>query len=218
VTWTSSWSRRSRLHREGAGERHPLPLAAGQLRWAPLGQHVELDQMEQAHHRFADLRLGGPHRTGAYAETEGHVLIHAHVTEQRVVLEHEPDLTLAHRLRGRVLAVEVNGAPVGGLQPGDDPEERGLARARGAEEGHQLAAGHVETHVVERGEVTKRLAEVADLDAHAAIPAGVSPASARSAAARCCCHSTSVLRVSVTSASRVRIDATAKLAAKEYSL
>ena len=36
-----------RLDGERAGERHPLPLAAGELRRVALGQAVELDELEQ---------------------------------------------------------------------------------------------------------------------------------------------------------------------------
>ena len=155
---------------------------------------------------------------GPDPESEGDVLEDAHVAEQGVVLEHEPDLALAHRLGGRVLAVEVDRALIGRLQPGDDPEQRGLARSGGPEQRHQLAARHVEAHVVEGDEVAERLAQMADLDAHAAILSGGESASARSAAARRCCHSTRVLSARVTKASRVSTEATAKLAAKAYSL
>ena len=156
---------------------------------------------------------------GPDPEPEGDVLEDAHVPEQGVVLEDEADLPLADRLVGRVLAVKVDRALIGRLQPGDDAQQRGLARSRGAEQRHQLAARDVETHVVERDEVAERLAQVADLDAHAAIlsrsDVGVRE---RPPAARRCCHSTSVLSASVTSARSVSTEATAKLAAKAYSL
>ena len=86
------------------------------------------------------------------------------------MLEDEPDVALAHRLVGRVLAVEVDRALIGRLQAGDDAEQRRLARAGGPEQRHQLAAGHVQAHVVERDEAAEGLAQIADLDAHAVIP------------------------------------------------
>ena len=76
------------------------------------------------------------------------------------MLEHEADLALAHGLRGRVLAVEEDRALIGGLQAGDDAQQRGLARARRAEQRDQLAGGHVEAHVVERDEAAERLAQM----------------------------------------------------------
>ena len=207
-----------RLDRERAGQRDPLALPARQLRGPAPGEHVELHQLEQAHHGVADLVLGGTHGTGPHPESEGDVLEDVHVTKQSVVLEDEPDLALADRLGGRVLAVEVDRAPIGRLQPGDDAEQRGLARSRGTEQGHQLAARHVEAHVVEGDEVAERLAQMTDLDAHAAILSGGGTTSVCSAAARCCRHSTRLLRARVTKASRVSTEATAKLAAKAYSL
>ena len=95
-------------------------------------------------HRVPDLVLRRPDGAGPDPEAEGDVLEHAHVAEQGVVLEHEPDLALAHRLVGGVLALEADHALIGRLQAGDDPEQRGLAGARGAQQGDQLAAGHVE--------------------------------------------------------------------------
>ena len=50
------------------------------------------------------------------AQAEGDVLEHRHVAEQRVVLEHEADLALAHVAAGGVFAVEQHVAGVGVLQ------------------------------------------------------------------------------------------------------
>ena len=41
--------------RQRAGERDALALAAGELRGAALGQHVELHQLQQLMHRLPDL-------------------------------------------------------------------------------------------------------------------------------------------------------------------
>ena len=171
VTCTSSCSRRSQRRSSfrtlassapnGSSSSSTLGFTASarasatRWRWPPessdgrrLRQHVELHQAQQVHDRLADLRLGRPDRAGPDPQPEGDVLEHAHVPEQRVVLEHEPDLALAHRLIGRVLAVEADRAAVGRLQPGDDAQQRGLARPGRAEQRHQLAARHVEVHVV----------------------------------------------------------------------
>ncbi len=74
------------------------------------------------------------------------------------MLKHEPDLPLPHGLIGGVLAVKVDGALIRRLQAGDDPEQGGLARAGGTQQGHELAAGHVEAHVVQGDEAAERLA------------------------------------------------------------
>jgi len=62
-----------------------------------------------------------------------------HVAEQRVVLEHEAHVALTHMHVGGVFAAEQDVAVVGCFQPGDDAQQRGLAAARGAEQGDQFA-------------------------------------------------------------------------------
>ena len=46
-----------RLDRERAGERHPLALAAGQLRRVAVGEPVQLHEPDQLVHPLADLGL-----------------------------------------------------------------------------------------------------------------------------------------------------------------
>ena len=60
--------------------------------------------------RLADLRFATAALPRPDAQPEGDVLEHAHVPEQRVVLEDEPHVALAHRLVGGVFAVEVDRA------------------------------------------------------------------------------------------------------------
>ena len=46
-----------RLHRQRPGQRHPLPLPAGELRRVAVGQCFQLHQLQQLHDLVADLRL-----------------------------------------------------------------------------------------------------------------------------------------------------------------
>ena len=94
-----------------------------------------------------------------YPQPEGHVLEDAHVAEERVVLEDEADAAMAHVAHRRVFAFEQHLAAVGLLQARDDAQEAGLARARRAEQGHELAGGDVEAHVVHRHERAERLGD-----------------------------------------------------------
>ena len=69
-----------------------------------------------------------------HAQAERHVLEHAHVAEQRVVLEHEADAALGGGPMGDVLVVEADArARVGvrRVEAGDDPQQRRLAGAAG---------------------------------------------------------------------------------------
>src|SRR5215216_3928415 len=134
------------------------------------------------------------------------------------MLKHKPNLALTHRLIGRVFAVEPNGALIGWLQAGDNAKQCGFSGAGRSQQRDQLATRNVETHVVEGDKIAEGLVKIANLDAHAAVLSGVPSMPTRSVKDRRCCHSTRVLRANVTSASSVRTDATAKLAAKAYSL
>ncbi|MNR17165.1 hypothetical protein D3C85_1338090 [compost metagenome] len=93
--------------------------------------------------------------------------------EQRVMLEHEADIALAHVLRGGVLPAQHHLASIGALQAGDDAQQRGLAAARGAQQRGQLAFVEVERDVVQRDEIAEMLLYVPDLNAHDGCPCSV---------------------------------------------
>ena len=212
-----------RLDGEGAGEGHALPLAPGELGRQAVGEPVELDELEELRHLLPDLRLARPGGPRPHAQPEGDVLEDAHVTEERVVLEDEADAAPAHVLPRLVLSLEEDLPGVGPLEAGDDPQEARLARARRAEEGHELPRRDVEAHVVHGDEVAEPLGDATDLDAHAASPArrtrSSAPAGPSSAAApRLDRHSTRLLATRVTRARKVRSEATAKAAWNWYSL
>ena len=89
-----------RLHRQRPGQRHPLELAAGELRGVALGEAVEPDESQQLLHARADLRL----RALAHGQPEGDVVVHGHVLEGGVVLEDEAHAAVARGRVGDVLA------------------------------------------------------------------------------------------------------------------
>ena len=138
---------------EGPGEGHPLPLPSRQLRRLAAPEPLEPHEPEEFVHAGRHLRL----RHLPHAKPEGHVLEHVHVAEERVVLEHEAHLARPGMPFGDVLAVLLDQPLVGKLEAGDDPQERGLARARRAEQRQQRAVRHVERHAIERPEAAKRL-------------------------------------------------------------
>ena len=154
----------ARVDGEGAGERHPLPLAAGELRRALLGPVREPDDAEQ----LVDLRLHLVLRPLADPQTERDVLADAHVRERGVVLEHEADAPLL-RTRGRdVDAVNRDRAGVRRLQPGDDPQQRRLARAAWSEQRSERALRDLQGHIFKRRELPEVLRDVVDVDPHQA--------------------------------------------------
>ena len=82
------------------------------------------------------------------------------------MLEDEADAALLRRPAGDVLAVDEDRALVGGLEPGDDPEQRGLAAAARAEERRERARRDLHRDVVERDEVVEALRDAPDGDRH----------------------------------------------------
>src|SRR5687768_2309347 len=79
-------------------------------------------------------------------------------------------MALLHRAERGVFVAEEDLAGGRRLEPGDQAEQRRLARARWAEERNQLAVLDVERDVVERRVAREFLADVLDADIQAAFP------------------------------------------------
>ena len=137
---------------------------------AKIRDPLDLHELEERLDLGADLGLRGSRQPGPHAQTKGDVLEDAHVAEQRVVLEHEADVPVAHALADSVLAVDVQAAGVGPFEAGDDAQQCGLARARGPEQRHQLAGRDVEVQIVADDRGAETFVEVADFDAQVFTP------------------------------------------------
>jgi hypothetical protein len=152
----------ARLHGERAGQRHALPLPARELRRVAVGEAVEVHELQELVHAGLDLLLGPL----ADRQAEGHVLRHGHVLERGVVLEHEADVAaLGWLLRG-VLAADQYLALVRLLEPGDHPQQGGLAAAARAEQRGERPVPHGQRHVIQGDEVPEPLGDRVDDDAH----------------------------------------------------
>ncbi len=135
-----------RLRRQRAGQRHPLLLAAGELVRELLAVAGEADPVEQP-----PRPLGAG--AGGAAQPEGDVPGDAEVGEEREVLEHQADAAGL----GRDVAGGVGDHPAGNrhrarvlaLDPGGDPQQRGLAAAGGAEQAGDLAGAELERDIVQ---------------------------------------------------------------------
>ena len=88
--------------------------------------------------------------------------------EQGVVLEDEADAPLLDRERASVLAVEGERALAHRLEPGDEAQERGLARAGRSEQRQKLARRDGEVDGIESPMGAEAFRDAADLDARAA--------------------------------------------------
>ncbi len=90
-----------RLDGERAGQRHALPLSAGQLRGVALVEAGELHEIEQFGGAPLDLGVGRAVAAVAHLQAKADVFGHRHVPKQCVVLEHEADIALLHGLSGK---------------------------------------------------------------------------------------------------------------------
>ena len=159
----------------GAAHRHPLALAAAELRRAALEEiaqveHVGRDLDLAANLRALDLLL---------LEAEAHVLARGHVRVERVVLEHHGDVALVRLQPADVGVVEQDRAARNQLEPGDAVERGALAASGGTQEGQELAVRNREAEPIDRDHLGEALGEVLQGDAgHAALPI---PSTSRSA-------------------------------------
>ena len=143
---------------EGPGDRRPLLLAARELVRQLLRLPGQPDERDDALHRRPDL---APRRTGDL-ERERDVLVHGLARQQLEVLEHDPDLApdlrhLAATDPGEVEAVDHHVAACRELIADEQLHQRRLARARRADEEHEVALGDDEIDVLE-GLVAVRIA------------------------------------------------------------
>src|ERR1700722_13580787 len=138
--------------------------------------------------------------------------MHGHVAEQRVVLEHEPDLTIANGPQSAIAAIEQNPPLIGSLESGDDAQQGRLAAPRGTEQCNQLAGRHVQIDVLHCGECAELFAYAAQGDAHVFILRVRSCAGATACRGSGCRHSKKLLPAKVSSANRASKEATANAA------
>ena len=131
-----------------ASECDALLLAAGELVRLAFGVFGHLHQAQYFVDAFAD--FGG----GDFVlfQAEGDVLLHRHVREEGVALEHHIDGAVVGGEGGDVLAVEDDAALRGRFHAGQHPQQGGFARAGAAEQGEDFVLFDVEADVVD-GEV-----------------------------------------------------------------
>ena len=157
---------------QAAGQGDALALPAGELVRAALAQRGDLEQFEHVPDALG--ALGPGHLL--LLEPELHVLLHRHVGEQGVGLEHHVDRAGVGRDLRHVHPVDED-APCGRpLQPGEHAQQGGLAAPGAPQEGEEFPLEDVEADVVHRIDVTELLGDACRC-AHRASPWG--PAKAR---------------------------------------
>ena len=153
---------------EGPGDRHPLPLASGELGRLERRAVREADLLERL--IGARVPLGG--RGAGVEHPVGDVLAHRGVLGQEELLKDEADLPgpqarqLAVAQPRRVDPADPDHAAAGPLQRPDHVQQRGLARPGGPDDRHQLAPPDGEGHAPQgehRGLLAVDLGDVVQL-------------------------------------------------------
>ena len=162
-----------RLRHEAARERHALPLAARERCRPPLAEAVEMDQRQRVAHARAPLGI----LDSRHGQAVGDVFRDRHVRPERIGLENDADPPLLRRnlslRRGDHRVADQDSTGIRTVESGDQPQQRGLAAARRAQDRDELAVGNLQRDVRERGEVAVLLAEALEGQSrHGSIPLG----------------------------------------------
>ena len=152
--------------RERARDRDALLLTARELLRQTIVHAFERDEAQEL--AAALDALGGRHAPDPQRELD--VVADRHVAEQRVVLEHEPDLALAGVRVRHVAAVQRDAAVIDLGQAGDRAQQRALAAAARSEQHEKLAVLDVERDVVDDGLVLIALGDLVEDDGHCGRP------------------------------------------------
>ena len=150
------------LRRQGPDDLQPPLVPVGQVPRQGVGLVGQVEQVQELQGPHVLPPLGAPpagepehigeHAVGvAVAHAHLHVVLHGHAGEEPDVLEGPGDaqpVQLVHGLAPGVLAVEQNAALGGLVHVGQQVEDRGLARAVGADEARDLRLADEEREVV----------------------------------------------------------------------
>jgi len=129
---------------------------------------LQLHESQQFPDLFPNRRPIRPIRFPADVQPEGDVVRHAHVAEQRVVLEHHANLAFARRKAAHFLVMEQQrpASGIGRIQSGDDAQQGGLAGSRRADKGDQLTGFDRQVHARQGGGPAKGFGDAVRLNTH----------------------------------------------------
>ena len=144
------------------GERDPLALAAGELVRAAVPEARQPHRLERL--QGAGAGLGPRHLLDPQAV--GHVLQHAHVREQCVVLEDRVDVAGERRQVRDVVAAQQDLSVGRALEARDHPEHGRLAGAGRAQHREELAVEDLEIDAGHGGDRPERLVQPTEGDSH----------------------------------------------------
>ncbi|MCY1235436.1 hypothetical protein D9M72_480520 [compost metagenome] len=147
-----------RARDERACQRHALLLAARQRARIVAQARIQADALQHVHRALAHLR-----RFTAQLQWQHHVFQRGQVPHQLERLEHKADMPAPQRRALvlvqciQILPVQAHRARAGQVQPGQQPQQRRLARAGGAHDGQRFARRDGKGHLVQNRQRTCRV-------------------------------------------------------------
>jgi hypothetical protein len=99
-----------------------------------------------------------------HLQAECHVVVHAHVRIERVVLEHHRDVAIHRRQIVDDFIANQNVSRGDGFEPGYHTQRGGLAAAGRADKDHELLVADLQVHVLHGVHLAVFLVRVADND------------------------------------------------------
>jgi hypothetical protein len=128
-----------------SGQRDALLLAAAQLRGPGLGELIHLDHAQRFDHAAANFILRG----ALDAKPVGHVVLHAQMREERVMLKHRVDPAPVSRQGVEAFSAHPEFAGSGLFESGDQPQQGGFAGAALAKKRKEFARGNIQRNFLE---------------------------------------------------------------------
>ena len=141
-----------------AGERHALALAAGELVRAARGERAELHHLQRLAYALP-LHLALEWQP---SQAVTHVVLHRHVREERVRLEHHVHRAFVRRHASHVDPIDKDTSAARRGESRQHAQQSGLAASRGANEREHLALVDREADVRDRGRGAEGLADALD--------------------------------------------------------
>src|SRR5690606_25158815 len=152
---------------QGAGQRHALPLPAGQLHRLARAVAAEGDLIQRLFSALVSLGA----RDALDLEAIGNIVQHAHVRKQRVVLEYRVDVALIGRQAGGFLPLDANGAGAGLFETGDQAQAGGLAGTGGTQQGEELTILNGYRHLIHRLDLAVQARDIGKCHGKGHVPA-----------------------------------------------
>src|SRR5579885_718667 len=149
-----------RLAHDGAADRHALALAAGELARLAVEIVGEVQDLGGLLHLLTD----DLSRHARHLQPEADVAAHAHMGIERVGLEDHGEPALGRRHVAHIGPVDLDPAAARILEPGDEPQQGGLAAARGADEDDEGAVLDLEVEGADDGALPEGLAHAPQHD------------------------------------------------------